>query len=308
MKKIILLLILASIYLSCKKTKDAIPDIAAVTPTPINNNNTPGNLIFKFKFDSTQVRLNNFGQVSSIPSDHRAQSPKFNTISSHYIEMIESEFTALGAGAVLYHAAEVTTGGSTAIDFSQSIKVGEGEVFLSIPFSQIPAGNYKYLRVSLSYQNYTVIVYSNVSGTNYPLNTTVASFIGFNTYISTFSPGSLKTFAVNGNRKQGYFGYEGSAFSQTFGDTAQAPSGATTVPNPIFATSPIPQGSCLVTGQFANTFVVTGTETSDRTITISLSTNKSFEWKEGNGNSLYEPAAGDTVTDMGIRGLIPIVQ
>lgn len=303
MKKIFFLLIIACVYLSCKKEKDEIPEV--------NHNHeheTHGNLIFKFKFDSTQVRLNNLGQVSTIPSNHAAQSPKFNKISAHYIEMIESEYTALGGGAVLYHAAEVTTGGSTAIDFSQSIKVAEGEVFLSVPFSEIAAGNYKYLRVSLSYQNYTVVVYSNISGTNYPLNTTLASFIGYNTYIGTFSPGSLKTFAVNGNRKQGYFGYEGSAFSQTFGDTAQAPSGATTVPNPIFATSPIPQGSCLVTGQFASTFAVTGTEKTDRTITISLSTNKSFEWEEANGNTLYEPAVGDMVTDMGIRGLIPIVQ
>ena len=83
------------------------------------------------------------------------------------------------------------------------------------------------------------------------------------------------------------------------------------MPNPIFATSPVPQGSCLVTGQFATPLVVTGTETSDITIIVSLSTNKSFEWEEVSGGAATfdldpaTPANSDRVVDMGIRGLIP---
>jgi hypothetical protein len=80
-------------------------------------------------------------------------------------------------------------------------------------------------------------------------------------------------------------------------------------PNPL---SPIPAGSCLVTGQFYKTgmginqpLVITGSETSDIIITVSLSTNKSFEWTEvGTPDGLFQPEAGETVVDMGLRGVI----
>jgi hypothetical protein len=109
---------------------------------------------------------------------------------------------------------------------------------------------------------------------------------------------------VNANKKQGYWAFE------TVGQIiqGQAPPGATTVPNPIFATSPVPQGSCVVTGPFASPLVISANETKDIHIVVSLSVNKSFEWKDHNSpDGIYEPGAGDTVVDMGVRGLIPIV-
>ena len=45
-------------------------------------------LIVKFKFDPTQVRLDNLGQPSTVPAGHGAQSPVFNKISSHYLEKV----------------------------------------------------------------------------------------------------------------------------------------------------------------------------------------------------------------------------
>lgn len=85
----------------------------------------------------------------------------------------------------------------------------------------------------------------------------------------------------------------------------QAPEGATTVPNPLAATSPIPAGSCVVTGQFVNPLVIAGNETADVDLILSLSINKSFEWIEVNNDGMFEPLAGETVVDMGLRGLIP---
>ena len=92
----------------------------------------------------------------------------------------------------------------------------------------------------------------------------------------------------------------------------QAPQ--TTVVNPNSANSPIPAGSCLVTGEFVTTsnqtvgapFVITGNETQDIIITVSLSTNKSFEWKELTFDGLFQPEIGETVVDMGLRGLKPM--
>jgi hypothetical protein len=51
--------------------------------------------------------------------------------------------------------------------------------------------------------------------------------------------------------------------------------------------------------------VITGTETSDIIITVSLSTNKSFEWKEVTFDGYYQPDAGEFPVDMGIRGMVP---
>lgn len=258
---------------------------------------------FIFKFDSTQVRLNAIGQPSPMPAGNAGQSPRFNTMSAHYVELAPNAFTALGGGAILYKAPEVTTGGSKAIDFSNSKFAGNNQVFLSVPVSSFAAGTYNWLRVSLAYQNYNI--YVNALGQT--IDATLASFIGFNTYLSSFKVKD-STVVVNANKLQGYWGLEGKVSGIGFLTTGQAPPGATTVPNPIFATSPIPQGSCVVTAQFATPFVVTGNETKDINIIVSLSTNKSFEWIDVDNNGTYDPNNGDQVIDMGIRGMIPVIQ
>ena len=111
------------------------------------------------------------------------------------------------------------------------------------------------------------------------------------------------SFPVNGNRAQGYWAFALNDFP--FATSGQAPAGATTVPNPIAATSPIPAGSCVVTGKFANNLVINGNETKDVVVTLSLSINNSIEWTEVNADGKYEPSAGENIVDMGLRGLIP---
>lgn len=280
-------------------------------------------LIFKFKFDSTQTRLNNFGQVvTNLPSGNSAQSPVFHSMSSHYIELAPDSLSPLGTGNVLYRAAEVGSGNNLAIDFSKSFFAGNNEVFYSVPIKNVIPGNYKWLRVSLAYQNYDIkIKYVNnalpIANGIYDGN--MASFVGFNTYLTTYKV-RTQNVIVNGNKKQGYGAVElfnlPSGFPNQPPIEFQAPENATTVPNPVFATSPIPAGSCVVTGRFANAdgLTITGNETTDVVITVSLSTNKSFEWKDKNGDGWYQPLNAadnskieDSVVDMGIRGLIPIV-
>jgi hypothetical protein len=255
-------------------------------------------LIVKFKFDPNQARLNNLGAPTPVPAGNAAQTPIFNSISSHYLEFAPTAYTQLGEGAVLYHAPETSDGGANAIDFSKAKIVSEDEVFLKIPLSQIANGTYRYVRCSLAYQNYGISVRHN--GVDY--DGTLASFVGFNTYIGTHSIGN-NFFTVNGNRAQGYWAFGLDDF--LYSSQGQAPAGATTVPNPLAATSPIPAGSCVVTGQFGNALQITGNETSDIVVTLSLSINHSFEWQEVNADGKYEPAAGETVVDMGLRGLIP---
>jgi hypothetical protein len=266
-----------------------------------NKDKTPNEpkLIIKLVVDSTQVRLGNLGTPTSIPAGNAGQSPLFNLISAHYLELAPNAFTPLGSGAKLYHAAETTAGGSTAIDFSKAIVKSSGEVFLEIPLKDVPVGSYDWARLSLSYQNYDVQFYYN----NLPLTGTVASFVGYNNYIGSFWVKN-QTVTLNQNKLQGFWAFE------TINGVQTGQSTGTTVPNPIASTSPIPAGSCVVTGQFASPFVITGNETEDITVKMSLSTNKSFEWNDLNGNGKWDvgPGTFENVVDMGLRGLIPIVE
>lgn len=283
--KIFTLLVLSFMSFSCSDKDD--DQVIAEDPQ----------LIIKFKFDPAQVRLNGAGQPSTIPAGNAAQSPIFNSISAHYLEFTPNALTQVGQGAILYTGPSTALGGANAIDFSQAKIVGEGEAFLSIPLKNVPHGSYEYVRVSLSYQNYNVNVLA--SGVNYV--GTLASFVGYNNYITTHSVAG-NSFVVNDDKLQGYWAF---VIPSVGYSTSGQSTGVTTVPNPISSTSPIPAGSCLVTGKFANNFVVTGNETKNIEVQLSLSINNSFEWQEVNIDGKYEPAAGENVVDMGLRGLIP---
>jgi hypothetical protein len=273
-------------------------------------------LIFKFKFDPNQERLGNLGDPTPLPAGHGGQSPSFNAMSAHYIELAPGPLTLLGQGKVLYRAPETNAGGSNAIDFSQSTFAKDGETFFEVPLKDVTPGDYEYLRVSLAYQNYDVnlLVDTTVSGFHVYNESpcTVASFIGFNTYVTNYKVKN-QTIAVNGNKAQGYWGFE---YSTSFSGypynlltSGQAPAGATTVVNPLHSTSPIPANSCLVTGPFnGGKLHITGSESKDVVVTVSLSTNKSFEWVEVNNDGKWEPSKGEYIVDMGIRGMIPSAQ
>lgn len=290
--------------ISCKKT-------TATYDPP-----TEAKLIFKFKFDSTQVRLNNIGEEAPIAAGHGAQSPKMNFMSAHYMELAPSATTALGAGDIMYRAPETTTGGDNAIDFEQAKLVKDDSVFLIVPIKAIKAGDYEYLRLSIAYQSLDVKFYVDTVVFAVPVKQTfsgtLAGFIGFNTYIKTVKVGD-SVLTINDDKKQGFWGFYTKLtygpFSAPYATTGQAPEGATTVVNPIFATSPIPQGSCVVTAAFKpGKLTITGKEASDIIVEISFSTKKSVEWNEVVADGRWEPAKGEQLTDMGIRGMIPTIK
>ncbi|HRQ52007.1 MAG TPA: hypothetical protein PLR74_15775, partial [Agriterribacter sp.] len=224
----------------------------------------------------------------------------------------------------LYNAPETDAGGETAIGFERSAGAANNEVFYAIPLKDIPAGEYEWLRISLAYQNYhvqyhvdTTIIITTDTGTNsivinQDFTGTVASFIGYNTYLKSYLIKS-QSLTVDGNRKQGYWGFEttitGEGFNEIYTASGQSPEGGTTVVNPIFNTSPVPAGSCVVTAAFVpGKLVITGNETENIIVEVSLSTNKSFEWEEVISNGKWDPLKGEPVVDMGIRGMIPAIR
>ena len=287
MKKLIVIALVGLFFSSCKSEDDCcLPNFEVK------------NLIIKFKFDATQQRLNNLGQPATIPAGNAAQSPNFSKMSANYIEFAPNANTLLGEGQIVTRGAETTLGGDIAIDFQAATFAGNDEVFAVIPLDQIAAQTYNWVRVSLAYQEGSINFLQNGND----ITGTLASFVGYNSYITNFDVNG-STFNINENKLQGFWAFEALGFTRQ----GQAPAGATTVPNPLFDSSPVPQGSCVVTGQFQNEFTITGAETEDVVVTLSFSVNNSFEWTEINADGKYEPAIGEQPVDMGLRGLIPIV-
>ena len=278
-KNLLVLLLITSILVSC-------------------SNSRKPKLIVKLVVDETQDRLGNNGMPVTMPLGNAGQSPLFNSISAHYLELSQSASTQLGEGTVLYHAPETSRGGEDAIDFRKAEVVEPGEIWLEIPLSRLDAGTYEWVRLSLSYQNYDIVFHYN----DQPYSATFASFVGFMQYIKDFEIDG-KVVEVKENKKQGFWAFNSIAGLQT-GQTLE---GATTVPNPLSTTSPIPPGSCVVTGNFNTPLVIQGDESEDLMITLSLSTNNSFEWSDKNNNGKWDvgQSLDENVVDMGLRGLHP---
>jgi len=261
-------------------------------------------LVFKYTFDELGERQDNFGNPASIPANHAAQTPDFKALGVHSIELINSQPGLPTDQTIVYKGSEVNFNGQNGIDFEKELIVEEGEVLVRIALSEITPGTYNYLRNSLGYQAYNIdFLYTDPTFGPMDLNANIASFVGFKTYINDFDLGG-ENIVVNDIVNQGYWAFHLSS-PVSITQTGNAP--ITTVPNPLDAVSPIPLGSCLVTGRFDSPLVVTGEETTDIVVEVAVSINQSFEWEEINQDGKYEPAI-ETVVDMGTRGLRANVQ
>ncbi len=275
-------------------------------------------LYFRVKFDPLQERLGANGLPSGVASGRAAQTPLVNAVGIQQIELATGNSTPLSKGAVLFTTPATTLGGEAAIDFQQVKMAKDGELFFSIPMSKLDVGRYEFARVAVAYQNFDVLFNMlNVpfSGNFNDERGTFATFLANNNYITQFNV-SAKEERVNGNRKQGYWIFEtklGSAYATNDRVyNGQVTEGGTTFSNPIYQTSPIPSGSCVVTGKFDAPLSITGKETEDMVVTLSFSTNRSFEWEESiNRNGKWDADRQATtglpnierVMDAGLRGL-----
>ncbi|MBS1765212.1 MAG: hypothetical protein JSS90_09620 [Bacteroidetes bacterium] len=261
-------------------------------------------LIFKVKLDPQQPRLDVFGNPAVMPAGHAAQNPDFNYVAIHSIELVPNKFTQFEQGDLVYSARNVMQNGVHAVVFDELKQLKNGDVVFTIPLSKVTPGSYEYIRSSVDYQNYNF----NFRANGYDMTGTVGCFVGHNTLISSYTIKD-KSVTVNGVKAQGYYGIEIPPIPPFYpGEVIEGQTPSTTVINPLNATSPLPAGSCTVTGTFPEKFIITGNETGDIVITLSFSTNNSFEWTDTNGNGILEPLDGEQVVDMGLRGLIPLVE
>ena len=275
-------------------------------------------LHFRVKFDPLQERLNANGLPSGVASGRAAQSPLLNAIGIQQIELTTNTSTPLSKGMILLSTSVLTASGEAAIDFSQVKMAKNGEIFFSIPMSKLGVGRYEWARVAVAYQNFDVqfnMLNVPFSGNFNDERGTIATFLGANNYITKYLVGT-KDETINGNKKQGYWCFESKLASAYSSNdrmyNGQVADGTTTIVNPMYQTSPIPSGSCVVTGRFDSPLSITGKETDDMTVTLSFSTNRSFEWEEsinrnGKWDADRQAATGqpniEKVLDTGLRGL-----
>jgi hypothetical protein len=64
----------------------------------------------------------------------------------------------------------------------------------------------------------------------------------------------------------------------------------------------------VVTAAFSEPLLISGNETKDVTVTVSISINRSFEWNDVVADGWFQPDMGEVPVDMGIRGIYPTWQ
>lgn len=299
-----------------KKSKDLIlgswliSNLQSVNNSSVTCTESPC-LRFIIQIDPTKPRLDNFGNPSVLATGHSAQNPDFKLFGAHYFELVPDKTVQLGAGRRLYSSPETDAGGSKAVDFELLKRVQPGQEAFSISLKNIAPGTFEYLRISAAFQEYNVSYQLDNSSIQ---SGRLASFVAYNSFIKTFIfDGNLSSINVNSNQRQGYWGFFTKVSSVPITVSGLAPQASTTVPNPIEQFSPIPrsQNSCVVTGIFKSPLIIKGTEKEDITVTVTFSSNNSFEWSDTDGDSLWDiSSTGSTepVVDMGVRGMTINVQ
>ncbi len=261
-------------------------------------------LVLRVSVDPDAPRLDNLGRPAVMPAGHAGQDPVFHQIGVHYAELAPTALTPLGVGVIALDSPHTTEGGELAVDFDQQPVVVPGDEIVAAALAELPAGTYEYLRIAISYQEYDVDLQVDVAGQPYEVTGRVASFLERSTFIREFDLLG-ETVAVNGNRHQGYWAFKTPYTGVVEG---QAPEGATTVPNPIASTSPVAVGSCIVTAAFEQPLTIRGDETEDVVVDVTLSTDRSFEWIDDDGDGAWQPLAGEIVVDMGVRGMTVVTR
>ncbi len=271
---IFLLIPLILLILSCRRTDDSPPDGRYPYQTALH---------FIIKFDSIQDRLDNNGGLSVIPGGHSVQTPIYNQIAINEIEFLEDSLTAYGYGKTLLS--------------EENLFMNNGSLDLTMYMPGETQTTFHWLRIYFSYQNVSVKCKINgdiVTGT-------MLSFLKTHTglYPSQIGDSIIRN---DSSRYQGEWFLE--VDTSGFGTLlhGQTPQGSLTQPNILHYSWPVQTNSMYVLTCPINPGLYFN-KTPSKTITISVSTNKSFEWVEHSDPNYFEPLDGDTIIDFGIRGI-----
>lgn len=218
-------------------------------------------LDIQIKFDSTQERLDSFGNISSIPSGHGAISPIMNSVSIGHIELLTDSTIAYGNGvSVLYqgHAQNGTHGYNCCHNAFE-----ENRGFQTTLSENESNKTFNWIRADFVYQNYR-IPYS-INGQVY--QGTLASFLAPVTfgYYFQLQDSVYDEYSIQYNGRW-YLEVDTPGYGVILTDSA-----LTLAPNELFNSSPVPGGGCIVTCKIDPPLYVGNP--GSKSFTISLTTN-----------------------------------
>jgi hypothetical protein len=272
-------------------------------------------LRIKIKTDADLERLDSKGLPATVKTGNAAQTPLVKNLSPGYIEFFQDAKTPVGKGFIAYQAEQTRAGGEAAFDFSKCKVIRDGELFIEVPLKEMAKGTYQWVRTSMAYQNadliFNLINVPNL-GELQDERGTISAFTGFNTFITKHKIRD-KEESINANKKFGYWAFE-TVLDRGFAQHNTVKNGqavGTSSVNPNFSIAPVPISSGILTGSFATPLTITGSELQDITVTLSLSTNQSFEWVDTHKNGQWDLDVqnfiAEPVIDAGFRNLKAIV-
>jgi hypothetical protein len=293
------LLLFAGNFWSCQKKADA-------------------KIHFIVKFDPLQERLNANGTVAPVLAGRATQTPSMNQIGVECLEVAANNSTPVGKGVSIFQVAPKANSGEIMTQFDQLKMVKDGEIIASVPMKQLGVGKFEYVRLAVAYQNFDVLFSMQevpFAGNFTDERGTFAVFLSKSNFIGSHTVAS-KTERVDGSKPQGYWVFE-TKFPSAYATlnrlfSGKVPDSTLTFVNPLHQTAPLPAGSNFITGRFDTPLSITGQENQDITVTLTLSTNKSFEWdesiyKNGKWDSNAQANTGtpsvERIVDVGFKGL-----
>lgn len=266
------------------------------------------------------ARLDNDGNpVSPLPGNGSMSPIAINQLAINYIELVQTDTTGYKEGVIIYKAPETYIGGELAIHFDSLIMTSPGDDFFNVNLKKIPAGTYKYIRISVAYISYDIpLNIAAIPGLGEVNDTraTFASLLGFRTYVNSITP-LLIPKEINDNKERGYWLLETQIAAPNEGLSTiyswQLESDNITSVNVLAGSAPIPSTQGVMTGMFDSPLEVLEEDTRDIRIHLGLSTNGIFEWEDSNSNGFWDFNASDiylseSVIDFGIRGVTPTVE
>jgi hypothetical protein len=273
---------------------------------------------FIIKFDPLQERLNDKGVAVPIPTGRATQTPNLNQIGVECLEIAANANTPVNKGIPVFQSVLKSSGNETITDYAQLKMVKDGETIVSVPMSKLGVGKFEWVRLGVAYQNFDILFSMQevpFAGNFTDERGSFAAFLSKSNYITTHTV-ATKSETINGNKPQGYWVFE-TKFPSAYATlnrlfNGKIPDSTLTFVNPLHATAPLPTGSNLIVGRFDTPLSITGQENQDITVTLTLSTNKSFEWEEsilrnGKWDSNAQANTGqpsvERVVDVGFRGL-----
>jgi hypothetical protein len=246
----------------------------------------------KLVFDSLQERLDNYGNISQVPIGHSAQSPSFKEISVGCIELLKDSITTYYSGIILtYPIIPIDTVYSCCYQST----IANEQVFYSGIDTSVTPDTFKYIRIHFIYEKVDMKYRWNNS--NY--TGTLAAFLAGKTHVTSFALNDSSfgylgdTMRYNG---QWYLEVDTPNYGRVLNGVA-----ATVQPNILYNSVPSQIGSCVVTCALNPAVFIEDLDSLG--LTISISSNHSLEWIENSDPTYFEPFDGDTIYDVGIRGI-----